>query len=119
MKRGIGKEAYLPSQGDKPADSVTQYLLKMFGGKFRNPMILSTRRRCLRIVVVSQWPHDLFARRDSQPTMDAISAMDNMMANMPQQTISTSQMSPAVPPLAREKTLVTRVNSQVRPKTMT
>lgn len=51
--------------------------------------------------------------------MEAISAIDNMTVNMPEQTTKTSQMAPAVPPLAREKTLVTRVNSQVRPRTMT
>jgi len=34
---------------------------------------------------------------------------------MPQHVTNVSQMAPAVPPLASEKTLVTRVNSHVKP----
>jgi hypothetical protein len=45
--------------------------------------------------------------------------MDNMTKKDPKQTTSVIQMAPAVPPLAREKTVKTRENSHVRPSTMT
>lgn len=51
--------------------------------------------------------------------IEAISAMLRTQTNMPRQTMIVVQIVPAVPPLAREKVLVTIENSQVLPRTTT
>lgn len=51
--------------------------------------------------------------------MDAISAIDKTTVNVPRHTTSVIQIAPAVPPFAREKTVTTRENSHVSPRTMT
>ena len=56
------------------------------------------------------------------PAVGAMLETSDMLStvkNMPMQTMMLTQIAPAVPPLAREKVLVTMANSQVLPRTTT
>lgn len=81
-------------------------------------MVLATRGRCharLCSVVRDAATSAKFHLRNQF----TISAIDIMTVNMPAVQTNTSQIAPAVPPLAREKIEVTMENSQVRPRMIT
>lgn len=60
-------------------------------------MVLSTSRR----LAVSEYQHAVSHERKDRAHMEAISAIEQAMENMPKQTTTNPQNAPPVPPFAR------------------